>query len=51
MGAVSGLVGAGGNVGGAIFNVVFTVYVEEPVVAFRIMGIVVLICGFLGNFW
>lgn len=50
MGAVSGLVGAGGNLGGAIFNVVFTIYVDDPRQAFRIMGYVVLIAGALFNF-
>ncbi|TPX34002.1 hypothetical protein SmJEL517_g03241 [Synchytrium microbalum] len=50
MGAVTGLVGAGGNIGGAIFNSIFTAYVTNLSGGFRVMGIIVLVCGFLPTF-
>ncbi|KAJ3206493.1 High-affinity nitrate transporter 2.1 [Dinochytrium kinnereticum] len=51
MGAASGLVGAGGNIGGALFNVLFRVYVEHPREAFRYMGITIAIGGLLSSFF
>ncbi|KAJ3336856.1 High-affinity nitrate transporter 2.1 [Gonapodya sp. JEL0774] len=42
-GAVSGLVGAGGNIGGAVFNAIFTAYLGDPTKAFLIMGVIVVI--------
>ncbi|KAJ3125629.1 transcriptional repressor general negative regulator of transcription subunit 4 [Nowakowskiella sp. JEL0407] len=45
MGTASGLIGAGGNIGGALFNVVFSIYLKDPATAFRIMGIVVAVAG------
>ncbi|KAJ3117580.1 High-affinity nitrate transporter 2.1 [Nowakowskiella sp. JEL0407] len=45
MGTASGLIGAGGNIGGALFNVVFSVYVNDLHTGFLIMGIVVAIGG------
>ncbi|KAJ1557844.1 High-affinity nitrate transporter 2.1, partial [Nowakowskiella sp. JEL0078] len=50
MGTVSGLVGAGGSIGGALFNVVFSIYVKDPATAFRIMGIVVAVSAFFTCF-
>ncbi|KAJ3115944.1 High-affinity nitrate transporter 2.1 [Phlyctochytrium bullatum] len=46
MGAASGLIGAGGNVGGALFNVLFRAYIDEPATAFMIIGICVAVGGF-----
>ncbi|KAJ1562965.1 High-affinity nitrate transporter 2.1 [Cladochytrium tenue] len=40
-GTVSGLVGAGGNIGGAIFNVIFAACAANPSTGFLIMGSVV----------
>ncbi|KXS20039.1 MFS general substrate transporter [Gonapodya prolifera JEL478] len=42
-GTVSGMVGAGGNIGGAIFNVIFAANLDHPSRGFLIMGIVVLV--------
>ncbi|KAJ3042660.1 High-affinity nitrate transporter 2.1 [Rhizophlyctis rosea] len=42
MGLASGLVGAGGTIGGAIFNAVFKHYVDDLRSGFRVMGFVVL---------
>ncbi|KAJ3159713.1 High-affinity nitrate transporter 2.1 [Geranomyces michiganensis] len=47
MGVASGLVGAGGTAGGALFNVLFHHYVDAPQTAFRIMGAVVFAVGML----
>ncbi|KAJ3330017.1 High-affinity nitrate transporter 2.1 [Gonapodya sp. JEL0774] len=48
-GTVSGMVGAGGNIGGAIFNVIFAARLDKPSQGFLIMGIVVLV-GSLSTF-
>ncbi|KAJ3093987.1 High-affinity nitrate transporter 2.1 [Phlyctochytrium planicorne] len=50
MGAASGLIGAGGNIGGALFNVLFRLYVDHPREAFRYMGVCIAIGGFLFSF-
>ena len=42
MGAVAGLVGAGGNIGAVIWGFVFKVYVNDPRQAFLVLGCVVL---------
>ncbi|KAJ1552799.1 High-affinity nitrate transporter 2.1 [Cladochytrium tenue] len=42
-GTVSGLVGAGGNIGGAIFNVIFAALAANPDKGFLIMGCVVFV--------
>lgn len=41
-GTISGLVGAGGNVGGVIFSIVFKRYTHETPMAFLIIGLCVL---------
>ncbi|KAI8919497.1 major facilitator superfamily domain-containing protein [Powellomyces hirtus] len=45
MGMASGLVGAGGTAGGALFNVLFHHYVDTPEIGFRIMGAIVIGAG------
>ncbi|KAI8801178.1 major facilitator superfamily domain-containing protein [Cladochytrium replicatum] len=47
MGAASGLIGAGGNIGGALFNVLFRIYIDDQPRAFQIIGAVVAVGGFL----
>ncbi|KAI8589040.1 major facilitator superfamily domain-containing protein [Geranomyces variabilis] len=47
MGVASGLVGAGGTAGGALFNLLFHHYVDDPKMGFRIMGAVVFAVGIL----
>lgn len=42
MGAVSGLVGAGGNIGGFFFNYVFKWYAYDKPTGFLVLGIAVL---------
>ncbi|RIA92043.1 nitrate transporter [Glomus cerebriforme] len=42
VGAVSGLVGAGGNIGGLIFTGVFNVYANNTPFAFMVLGLVVM---------
>jgi len=42
VGAVSGLVGAGGNIGGLIFTGVFKAYVGKPEIAFMVLGLSVM---------
>jgi NNP family nitrate/nitrite transporter-like MFS transporter len=46
MGAVSGLVGAGGNIGGFFFNYVFKWYAYDKPTGFLILGIAVLAVSF-----
>ncbi|KXS15189.1 MFS general substrate transporter [Gonapodya prolifera JEL478] len=46
-GAVSGLVGAGGNIGGALFNVLFQAYLNDPSKGFFIMGVIVAVSSLL----
>ncbi|CAJ0635805.1 8218_t:CDS:2 [Entrophospora sp. SA101] len=46
MGAVSGLVGAGGNVGGFFFNYVFKWYAYDKPTGFLVLGIAVLAVSF-----
>lgn len=38
MGLASGMVGAGGTIGGAIFNAVFKALIGDPRMGFRIVG-------------
>ncbi|KAJ3042173.1 High-affinity nitrate transporter 2.1 [Rhizophlyctis rosea] len=45
MGAASGLVGAGGTLGGFIFNIIFKALVGSPRVAFRVMAGTVLVAS------
>jgi NNP family nitrate/nitrite transporter-like MFS transporter len=46
-GLLTGLVGAGGNLGGVIFNYVFKAYGEDREGAFKVIGIVVFIVSLL----
>ncbi|KAJ3354465.1 High-affinity nitrate transporter 2.1 [Entophlyctis luteolus] len=50
MGSTSGLVGAGGNIGAALFNVLLASYVNDTRTAFFWMGVSVGIGGFLACF-
>ncbi|KAF9438193.1 High-affinity nitrate transporter 2.1 [Entomortierella beljakovae] len=50
MGAVYGLVGAGGSAGSILFNYVFKVYGVNYVDAFRVIGYVVFVSAFLTLF-
>ncbi|KAJ3054032.1 High-affinity nitrate transporter 2.1 [Rhizophlyctis rosea] len=43
MGAASGLVGAGGTLGGFVFNIVFKKYIDTPNMGFRVMAVTVLV--------
>jgi len=43
MGAVSGLVGAGGSIGGVAFTSLFKAYPFESATPFMVLGIVVMI--------
>ncbi|CAB4392017.1 unnamed protein product [Rhizophagus irregularis] len=47
VGAISGLVGAGGNVGGLIFTGVFKVYANNTPIAFMVCGIAVMVVAFM----
>lgn len=47
VGAISGLVGAGGNVGGLIFTGVFKVYASNTPIAFMVCGLVVMAVAFM----
>ncbi|KAJ3344469.1 High-affinity nitrate transporter 2.1 [Entophlyctis luteolus] len=51
MGSTSGLVGAGGNVGGALFNVLLSQFVSNTRRGFFWMGVCVGIGGFLSTFF
>jgi len=50
VGAISGLVGAGGNVGGLIFSGIFKVYAGNTPFAFMVLGLVVMGVSFLTFF-
>jgi NNP family nitrate/nitrite transporter-like MFS transporter len=47
MGSASGLIGAGGNIGGALFNVLLRYYVGRTRLAFMYMGVTIALGGFL----
>jgi len=47
VGAISGLVGAGGNIGGLIFTAVFKVYDYNTPMAFMVCGLVVIAVSFM----
>lgn len=49
-GAISGLVGAGGNVGGLVFTIIFKKYSEETPTAFMVIGCVVMFVAFSSFF-
>jgi MFS transporter, NNP family, nitrate/nitrite transporter len=51
MGTASGLVGAGGNIGAALFNVLLSGYVGQMRTAFLIMGGLALGLGVGGTFF
>lgn len=46
-GAISGLVGAGGNVGGLIFTIIFRKYSDDTPTAFMVIGCVVMVVAFV----
>ncbi|CAG8566883.1 6829_t:CDS:2 [Funneliformis mosseae] len=51
VGAISGLVGAGGNMGGVAFNAVFKLYSSEATpTGFMVLGIVVMVVSFSSFF-
>lgn len=47
VGAISGLVGAGGNIGGLIFTGVFKIYATNAPMAFMVCGLVVMVVAFM----
>ncbi|KAJ3413230.1 hypothetical protein HDV05_008290 [Chytridiales sp. JEL 0842] len=47
MGTASGLIGAGGNIGGALFNVMLRQFVGQTRLAFMYMGVTIALGGFL----